>query len=325
MADSTAGAGLSAGGDIAGILSALMQIIGTPENKLGDPSDVTNINQAQTDQMIQQLTQILGQSQAQTDQFAQGAGAGFGQLGQQGQTAFNQGGQAFGQGLGQAQGAANRLGSLQGQLANMPGFDPSGATDIFQQNIPIFQDLANQARSEALSSFERPAATQALFQSDQNVQGAANQFAGLGAATSGAAASAAAQGAIAPLLALDQQRAALGTQAFQSTFNPLLQQGQQLASQENQFGFNAGINQLLQLIGAAQSQGQLGLGTAQAGAGQQALGQQGQIAGAGGLAGLSSLYAGLQGGALSGLAGLSQPEFFAPAIQPATGIQAWLQ
>jgi hypothetical protein len=324
MADSTAGQGLSAGGDIAAILSALMSIIGTPENKLGSPDDFTNINQAQTDQMIQQLTQILSQSQGQVDQFAGQAGQDFSQLGQQGQTAFNQGGQVFGQGLGQANQAFNQIGSLQGQLANMPGFNPQGATDIFQQNIPIFQDLANQARDQALSAFERPAATQALFQSDQNVQGAANQFAGLGAATSGAAASAAAQGAIAPLLALDQQRAALGTQAFQSTFNPLIQQGQQIASQENQFQFNAGIDQLMKLIAASQSQGQLGLGTAQAGAGQQALGQAGQQAGAGGLAGISSLYAGLFGGALNNLTGLSQPEFFAPAIQPATGIQAFL-
>ncbi len=298
-----------------------LDIAGTKEQTLGDPNDVTNINQAQTDQMIQQLTQILGQAQGQTDQLAGQAGAGFNQLGTQGQTAFNQGGQAFGQGLSSAQGAGNQISGIQGQLANLPGFNPQGSTDIFQQNVPIFQDLANQARDQAVTAFERPAATQALFQSDQNVQGAANQFAGLGAATSGAAASAAAQGAIAPLLALDQQRAALGTQAYQSTLNPLLQQGQQIASQENQFGFNAGVNQLLQLLGAAQSQGQLGLGVAQAGAGQQALGQQGVQAGAGGLAGLSSLYAGLQGGALSGLAGLSQPEFFSPAIQPATGLE----
>jgi hypothetical protein len=297
-----------------------INIAGTKEQTLGSPDDVTNINQAQTDQMIQQLTQILSQSQGQTDAFAGQAGQGFSQLGQQGQTAFNQGGQAFGQGLGQANQAFNQIGSLQGQLANMPGFNPQGATDIFQQNIPIFQDLANEARSQALSSFERPAATQALFQADQNVQGAANNFAGLGASTSGAAAAAAAQGAQAPLSQLAQNRAAVGNQAFLGTLNPLLQQGQQLASQENQFGFNAGMNQLLQLIGAAQSQGQLGLGTAQAGAGQQALGQAGQQAGFGGLAGLSSLYAGLQGGALSGLTALSQPEFFAPAIQPQTGL-----
>jgi len=297
-----------------------MNVAGTAEQKLGDPSDVTNINQQNTDQMIQQLTQMLSQTQGQTDQFAGQASKGFGQQSQQGQQAFNQGGQVFGQGIGQAQGAYNQIGSLQGQLANLPGFNAQGATDIFQQNVPVYQDLANQARSEALGAFERPAATQAMFQSDQNVQGAANQFAGLGSATSGAAASAAAQGAISPLLALDQQRAALGTQAYQSTLNPLLQQGQQLASGENQFGYNAGVQQLMQLLGAAQSQGQLGLGTAQAGAGQQAMGQAGQQFGAQGMAGLSSLYAGLQGGALSGLTNLSQPEYWQPTIQPQTGL-----
>lgn len=304
---------LSGGGALAGIL-------GSPEQTIGSPSDVTNLNQAQTDQMLHQLTQLLGQAQGQTDQFTGQAAGQYGQLSAAGQQGLTTSNQLLGQGIGQANQAYNTLTSLQGQLANQPGFNPQGSTDIFQQNVPIFQDLANQARTEALSQFETPAATQAAFQADQNVQGAANQFAGLGAGTSGAAAAAAAQGAQAPLAQLAVDRANLANQAYAGTLNPLLQQGQQLASAENQFGYNAGINQLMQLIGAAQGQGQLGLG--QAGAANQAQANAGQLAqaGASGLAGLSSLYAGLQGGALSGLTALSQPEYFAPTYQAGTGL-----
>ena len=305
---------------IASILGALTSVIGTPEQKLGSAGDVTNINQGQTDQMLQQLTQLLGQASGQTDSYAGQASGQYGNLGAQGQAGLNQANQFLGQGLSQANQSYNSLTGLQGQLANMPGFNAQGGTDIFKENLPLYQDLANQARTQALDAFETPAATQAMFQADQNVQGAANQFAGLGAATSGAASAAAAQGAQAPLSQLAIDRANLGTQAYQNTFNPLATQGQALASQENQFGYNAGIEQLMQLIGAAQAQGQLGLG--QAGAANQAAGQAGNLMGqsAQGMAGLSSLYAGLQGGSLSGLTNLSQTEYWQPTISPATGM-----
>ena len=191
---------------------------------------------------------------------------------------------------------------------------------MFQQNVPIYQDLANQARGEALSQFETPASTLAGLNADRNVQAVNTQFANMGSATSGAAAAAAAQGAQQPLAQLAMDRANLANNAYSSTLNPLLQQGQQLATQENQFGYNAGVQQLMNLIGAATQQGQLGLGQTNAGNTAYSTNAGLQQAGAQGIAGLSALYAGLQGQALGGLTTLGTPEYWEPTYVAGTGL-----
>lgn len=312
---------ISAGADIAGLLAAL---IGTPSKELGSADNVTNVNQQQTDAMTQLLGQLFSQTQGQTDQYAGQAGQQYGALSQQGQAASAQANQLFGQGMGNAQNSYNTLTSLQGQLANQPGFDTSAGMRDFQSQTPIFQDLAQDARSQALGAFETPAASQALFQADQNVQGAANNFAGLGGSTSGAAAAAAAQGAQAPLAQLAVDRANVGTSAYQNTLNPLLQQGYSQANQNAQFDYSSGINQLMSLIGAAQGQGQLGLGQASSANQAQSTATGQQQAGAQGMAGLSSLYAGLQGQALNGLTQLGAPEYWQPTYQAGSGFLGFL-
>lgn len=301
-------------------LGTASAIIGNQEQTLGNPDDVVNINQAQTDQMIQQLTQLLGQAQGQTDAYAGQAGQQYGALSQQGLQSYNQANQQLLQGLGTLGNATNAIGGIQGQIANMQGYDPTKATSLFQDQIPMFQELAQDARSQALSQFETPATTQALLQADQNVGAVANQFAGLGGATSGAAAAAAAQGAQAPLAQLAVDRANLANQAYQGTLNPMLQQGYGAAQNQAQFQYGAGVEQLMNLLSAASQQGQLGAAQAGAANQAQATGAGLQQAGAGGLAGLSSLYAGLQGGALSGLTQLSAPEYWQPTYVAGSGL-----
>jgi hypothetical protein len=301
-------------------LGGLSDIIGSPGSTIGDPSDVTNINEDQTNAMLEQLTAILNQTQGQTDQFAGQASGAFNNLTAQGNLGLSNANQQLGLGYGNLNQSFNNINTLRSQIANQPGYNPQDATDLFQQNIPIYQDLANQARQEALGQFETPATSQALLSADRNVSSAANQFAGLGASTSGAAAAAAAQGAQAPLAQLAVDRANLANQSYLGTLNPLLQQGQGLASQQSQFGYNAGVQSLLQQLSAAGQAGQLGLG--QVGAANQGVSNANQQLGQGaqGLLGLSSLYAGLQSGALSGLTDLSQPEYFTPTYTPDTGL-----
>lgn len=305
---------------ITSLLGAGSGILGTSEQTIGSPGDVTNINAEQTAQMMQLLQGILGQSQTGMDQTGAQANSAFNNLLQQGQQGSANAQQAYGQGLNNAQQGYNSLTSLQGQLANQPGYNTGASTALFQQNVPMYQDLATQAQQQALSGFETPASTQAMLTADRNVSSAANQFANLGGSTSGAAAGAAAQGAQAPLAQLALDRASLGNQAYSNTLNPLLQQGQQLATQESQFDYNSGIQQLMNLIGAAGQQGQLGLGQASAANQAQSNATNQQNIGAQGIAGQSALQAGLFGQALGGLSSLSQPEYFTPAYQPATGL-----
>jgi hypothetical protein len=305
---------------LAALLGTGVNLLGSPSQTIGDPNNVTNINQAGTDQLTALLQQLQAQQAQQTDIYGQQAAGQFGNLANYGQQGLAQGSSLINQGITNTNQGLSGLSTIQGQLANMPGFNQSTGVDQFQQNAPIYQDLANQASQQALGAFEAPAATQALFQADQNVANVANQFANMGASTSGAAAAAAAQGAQAPLNQLALDRANVANQAYLGTLNPLLQQGQQLASQNAQFGYNADQQALLSLLGAAQQQAQMGLNQAQTGV--QAQGQAGNLAqgGAGGLANLSSLYAGLQGNALSGLTALGQPEYFQPTYTAGSGL-----
>lgn len=321
-------------GLILGGLGTLGGLIGTPGTQIGDASDVQLLNAEQLEALTALLSQQQLTSQGLTNQFADLASQQYGnladqasQLGGIGLQQIGQGAAPITQGLGALSNAGNLLTSLQGQLANVGAYDPTRSTELLEQTAPIYQDLATQARDQALSQFETPAAVQAQMTADRNLSSVANQFAGLGASTSGAAAAAAAQGAQAPLAQMAVDRANLANQAFSGVYNPLIQQGQMLASQENQMAYNAGVQNILNQINAAVQQGQFGatqagVGAQQQGIGADILGTGAALAGqsAGGQAGLSSLYAGLQGQALSGLTSLGQPQYWQPTYQQGSGL-----
>ena len=316
-------AGLDQASNVAMGLSALMQLIGTPSETLGSASNVTNINADATTAITNLLQQLQGTSQANTDNYSGQASQQYGNMGAQGQTILNQGNQTTAAGRNQMNSAFNSLANIQSQIGSMSSYDPTASTSLFNSNVPMYQQLASNAQQQAMNAFETPAATQAMLNADANVSSAANQYAGLGAATSGAAAAAAAQGASTPLAQLAVDRANLGTSAYQNTLNPLLQQGMQQASNETQMAYNSDVQALINLMQAAAQQGSVGANQASSGAQQASTGANMYGNAASGAAGLSSLYAGLQGSSLSGLSQLGQAEYYSPQVTPGSGLLGW--
>jgi hypothetical protein len=318
---------------LAALIGGGSNILGSLFNQpstVGDPSDVTNLNAEQQAAFTEQLNNLFAQSSQQQQLLGDRASQGFQDLTSSGQNQAQTGQQALLAALGQGQIAGQNaqqafagFNNVNQQFQNQAAFDPNQANQLFQSNVSSFEDIARRAQTEALSNFENPAATQAALQADRNVSAVANQFAGLGGATSGAAAAAAAQGAQAPLAQLASDRANLANQAYLGTLSPLLQQGQQNAVNQSQFQYQSGTQNLLNQLASLQSQGQLALG--QGGAANQAVSNASNIYGQGigaqqigaqGFQSQSALNAGLQSSALQGLSGVSQPEFYAPALQP---------
>lgn len=153
---------------------------------------------------------------------------------------------------------ADRLGSLSsqqqrtaGEIGNLQGPDANAFFDQWLQNIPEYQNIAQQTADQATTQLGRNIQEQGQLQTQQALDAVAQKFAGQG--FSGAAAQAAGQAASG---IAGQNQANLSNQFAQilgNTFNQQAGLGQNLAMQGQQNKFMNSLNALSQQLAGQQS------------------------------------------------------------------------
>lgn len=169
------------------------------------------------------------------------------------------------------QGTARKSEQLGSQAETLRQASPNAWFGQYMENIEEYKNVAEEVSRLSTEQLGRDISTQQAIDMEQALRAAGDATAGQG--FSGAAQAAAGQsaGQVIGQAGLARQQAA--TDVFNQTFQNMAGQGQQLAFQDQQMQFN---NALQQLGVALQGQGQAGSLFGQAG--QQAIGQQSNIA-----------------------------------------------
>jgi hypothetical protein len=187
----------------------------------------------------------------------------------------------------QQQRIASQMGGVTQDIGGLKGPAPNAFMDQFISNIPGYREIAQKTAEDAMRIGGRSIQEQGDLASQRGAQNAARATPA-GAGFSGAQAQAVGQGAGNPLADALNQIAQMSAGSYNNTFNQLAGQGQGLAFQGQQAGFQNALGTLqaqlqgLGMEGSLQSQ-LAGQGINQVGQQLQgfqgALGQYGQNAG----------------------------------------------
>jgi hypothetical protein len=151
---------------------------------------------------------------------------------------------------------ANRIGQATNKIGDVKAPDPNAFMEQFMGNIPQYQDIARSVAEQAGRVGGRSVQENAQRASVQAGQNAARSTPG-GAGFSGAQATAVGQAAANPLAEALNNASNLASQNYTGTFNQLAGQGQGLAAQGQQAGFQNALQQLQAEIGGLSQEGSL--------------------------------------------------------------------